>query len=416
MRILILADRIPPENRGGAGIVTWRLVMALHAAGHDVHVIAATDGDSFEEIREGVPTYHLHCHYRERWRAWLSLRNPQMTDPLRALYARIEPDVVNGHNVHQFLSYHSLTMAREMGLPAIFSSHDVMPFAYHKLSYFIDKGYCGVRSVDDYRLPPFFNLKQMRLRYNPLRNWRIRRILARDTVLRTAPSQELANAHMANDLPMFTVVHSGIDPDKFQASDATIEALRERWQLAGRKVILFAGRLTPAKGVWQLLGALKRVVKDVPQTVLVAPSSVPLHEQIQHPDYIDLRDKHLVSLGWLAGEELAAAYHLADLIVSPNIIFDTFPLVNLEAMTAGKPVIASCYGGAREAVVDGETGYIVNPFDTADFAEKITRLLQDEPLSARFGAAGRQRLLDNFTIDIYRDEMVALYEQAINGS
>jgi len=258
MRILLLNDRIPPENRGGAGEVVWRLACGLRDAGHAVHVAAATHGKSFTETRDSIPTYHLHCRYPLRFRAWLSLYNPQTAGALQRLYQQVQPDVINAHNIHADLTYHSLTIARQMRIPAVFSSHDVMPFAYHKMSYFIDPERCGVSTPQDYRLPPLFNLKQMRLRYNPLRNILIRRILNRDTQIRTAPSQALCNAHHANNLPPFTCVHNGIDPQQFSASQVTIERLRERLNLHGRRVILFAGRLSGAKGTHQLLHALQK--------------------------------------------------------------------------------------------------------------------------------------------------------------
>jgi glycosyltransferase involved in cell wall biosynthesis len=414
MRILLLNDRIPPENRGGAGEVFWRLALALCDMGHEIHVIAATKEASFEEVRENIPTYHLHVNYPERLRAWLSIYNPQVAKALHELYQRIQPDIINAHNIHADLSYHSLAIAQKIGIPTVFTSHDVMPFAYQKLSFFIDPSYCGVRSPKDYRLPAYFNLKQMRLRYNPLRNMTIRRILSQCQT-RTAPSQELCNAHAANDLPAFRPVHNGIDAAKFSASAETIQNLRQRLNLEGRKVILFAGRLTAAKGTKQLLEALEIVVKELPQASLLVLSSFPIEEQIQDANYAHLREKHIVSGGWLAGEELAAAYHLADVLTTPSIIFDSFPTVNLEAMAAKTVVLASCYGGSREAVLDGETGYIINPFDTVDFAQKMGRLLQDDILRDKMAEAGFQRVIQEFSIEKQANEMLRIFQEAIDG-
>jgi glycosyltransferase involved in cell wall biosynthesis len=412
MRILVLNDRIPPENRGGAGEVVWRLALGLQQAGHEVHVAAATPGAPFEAVRDGIPTYHLHSRYPERFRAYLSLYNPQTAGALRSLYERIQPDVINAHNIHADLSYHSLTLAHRLSIPAVFSSHDVMPFAYFKMSYCIDPALAGVRSPNDYRLPPLFNLKTMRLRYNPLRNWAIRRILRQHTQARTTPSHELSRAHAANGLPPFEVVHNGIDGAQFAASPVAIEALRDRLNLRGRQVILFAGRLTADKGTVPLLKALAEVVKTVPEAALLVLSSHPLEDQVQQPEFAHLREKHLVSGGWLAGEDLAAAFHLADVVTVPSIIFDTFPTVNLEAMAAGKPVLATCYGGSREAVEDSVTGYIINPFDTADFAAKLTRLLTDNALRVKMGAAGLERVQSQFSLKRQVGDMVVVFERA----
>lgn len=411
MKITLLSDRIPPENVGGAGKAAWNLAVGLQQAGHDVHMIAATEGQPFEEARDGIMTYHLHAHYPGRWQAWLSLYNPQTIRPLRALLQRIRPDVLNGHNIHRDLSYAAFSVAHGLRIPAVFTSPDGMPFAYTKYDRFIDRRRCGVLTPDQYRLPPLFNARQMRLRYNPLRNLTIRRIL-RDTVqARTCASEAHRQCLEANGLPPFRVVYNGIDPLAFDVFDALIESLRERFDLAGRRVILFAGRLSIAKGSEQLLEALLSVVQAVPETLLLVLSPRPL--ECPHPKYQVLFDRHMRSGGWLSGAELAAAFHVADVITVPSIIMDCAPLTALETMAAHKSLIATCYGGSPEMVSDGETGYIVNPFDTAVFAERLIRLLRDPALCAQMGNAGRQRLEDHFTLTAQTNAMLKVYADAI---
>lgn len=411
MRVLLLADRIPPENRGGAGEVTWRLACGLRQSGDDVYVAAATDGEPFEDERDGIATFHLHSRYPDRWRGYLSLRNPQTTGALRELYQRIKPDVINAHNVHRDLSYHSLTLAHNAGIPAVFSSHDVMPFAYHKLSHFVRADQVGRVDAAAYRLPRSYNLKQMRFRYNPLRNRMIRHILTHHAAARTVPSDELGRAHVANGLPPFETVHNGIEPDRMHAPPDVVSALRDRLQLRDRRVILFAGRLTRAKGTTQLLDALLRVVPDMPDVALLVLSAAPIDEQVSDAKYAELRQKHIFSGGWLSGGELAAAYQLADVVVVPSVVFDTFPTVILEAMSAHTPVIASIFGGAHEAVRDGETGYIINPFDTATFASRLTTLLNDYSLRQKMGQAAFDRLTAHFTLHHQVDAMRTIFER-----
>lgn len=415
MRILILSDRIPPENAGGAEKVAWSLAGGLRDAGHEVHVVAATFEPSFEAVREGIPTYHLHALYRMRFQAYRMIYNPQTAGGLRRLYDRIRPDIVNAHNVHNGLSYYSLTQAHRLGIPVVFSSHDVMPFAYNRLTHFVDPAVCGVQSPTQYRLPPFYNLRQMRFRYNPLRNLVLRYILGHHVRLRTCVSAAHRQALEANGLPPFQVVHNGIARQQFQATPDAVERLRAKLGLQGRKVILFAGRLTRDKGSKQLLAALNRLVERLPGTLLLLLSRAGLDEQgLNTPEFRHLREAHVRSGGWLAGAELAAAYGLADVVAVPSICLDCFPTVNLEAMAAGKPVVATCYGGSPEAVADGETGYIVNPFDTAALADRLERLLRDDDLRVRMGAAARRRITDRFTLDQQVQAMLHLYDMAIN--
>jgi glycosyltransferase involved in cell wall biosynthesis len=410
VRILILADRIPPENAGGAEKIAWALACGLRDNGHDVHVIAATFEPSFDEVREGIPTYHLHAQYRMRFQPYRMIYNPQTAGDLKRLYAQIRPDLVNAHNIHNGLSYYSLTLAHRMGIPTVFSSHDVMPFAYNRLTYFVDPAQCGVQSPAQYRLPPFFNLRQMRFRYNPARNLALRYILTHHVGRRTCVSEAHRQALEANDLPPFQVVHNGIEVARFQTTPDAVERLRAKLNVQNRKIILFGGRLTADKGSYQLLAAFKTLVERVPEALLLVLSRVGLDEQgLNTPEFRHLRESHVRSGGWLSGDELAAAYGLADVVAVPSICLDCFPTINLEAMAAGKPVVATCYGGSPESVVDSETGYIVNPFDSGVLAGSLERLLRDDELRARMGAAGQRRIAEHFTLAHQVQAMERIY-------
>ena len=281
MKILLLSDRIPPEGRGGAEAVVWRLARGLADVGHDVHVAASTAGPPFEERRDGIHSYHLHAGYPERYRAWLSLWNPQTAGPLRRLLARLQPDVVNAHNIHAFLSYHALKLAHEAGCGVVFSAHDAMPIVYGKLQ--------QPGAAASYRLPRWANLRRNRFRYNPVRNIAIKRALSRYTHIRTAPSQALATVFADNDMPPLEVVHNGINPDDWQPPDETIVVeLRERLGLPGQGVILIAGRLTREKGLRQMLLALDRLRQSLPDVCLLVLTARDFGAQLP-PDLGHLR-------------------------------------------------------------------------------------------------------------------------------
>ena len=412
MRLVLLNDRIPPEGKGGAESVVWRLAQGLLEAGHDVHVIACTPEASFEENREGIPTYHLHSKYPKRFRAWFSLWNPQTIEAFRNLLHRIQPDVINAHNIHFDLSYHTLKVAYDMGIGTVFSSHDVMPFAYTKLTHFIKPDTADIHLPADYRLPFGFNLRQNRLRYNPIRNQIIRHYLRHYAMIRTAPSQALADAHSANDLPPFSVAYNGIQVDDWsRVNPDRVKSLRERLNLGDKKVMLIAGRLTSHKGTIQLLSAMNQLVDKIPDMRLLVLTAGDIDEQI--PSEFQHLRPFITSGGWLSGDDLVAAYHLADVALTPSVIFDSFPTVNLEAMAVGLPVIATCFGGSQEAVMDGETGYIINPFDTALFADRLESLFMNPSLAQEMGQRGQARIRSHFTLERQIEQMLKLYTEAI---
>lgn len=412
MRILILSDRIPPRNAGGAEKVAWSLALALKEAGHEIHVIATTDGPPSETQQEGIPVYYLHANYPLRLSAWVSLYNPQTLGHLRRLYARIRPDVINAHNIHHYLSYSALSAAHQMGIPTVFTSHDVMPVYYAKLTHAaaINPNHCGVTTPEQYRVPPFYNLRQMRFRYNPLRNTLIRHILTHHTDRRTCVSDALRQVLEVNGLPPFKVVYNGVDPRRFDASPDLVEGMRHRLDLQGRQVILFGGRITWAKGSYQLLTAMNQLVKKLPDALLLVLTTASLDSMgFNTPAFQGLRERHVRLGGWFAGNELAAVYRAADVITIPSICFDSAPLMVLEGMAAAKPVVATCFGGAPELLVDGDTGYAVNPFDTETLANQLQRARE---LARKMGDSGQQRLEAKFTLELTAQNMLTVYEQA----
>ncbi len=411
MKIVLLNDRIPPEGKGGAEVVVWRLAQGLKAAGHDVHVIATTAGPAFEESRAGLPTYHIQTGYPERWRAWFSLWNPQTVGALRALFVRLQPDVVNAHNVHFYLSYHALKLARAAGAGVVFSAHDAMPFAYGKLRHFAQPDLGAMQLPAAYRLPALYNLRQNRLRYNPARNLLIRRYLAGSAHIRTVPSRALAQAWAANNMPTVEVVHNGVDLAQWRpVAAAQVADLRAKLGLEGKRVMLFAGRLSADKGMWQALAALDKLRLAVPEARLLLLTARAIAEQLP-PAFAHLRP-WLCSGGWLSGAELRAAYQLADVVTVPSVYLDPFPTVNLEAMALARPVVATCFGGAAEVIADQETGFIVNPFDTDEFATCWQRLLQDAALARTMGQRGQARIRQHFSLERQVQKLLEIYERA----
>ena len=108
-------------------------------------------------------------------------------------------------------------------------------------------------------------------------------------------------------------------------------------------------------------------------------------------------------------------------------IYEPLGIVNLEAMACETPVVASAVGGIPEVVVDAQTGLLVrydpaqagdaefiNAFETS-FAEKVNLLTRDRELAQRFGKAGRQRCIDEFSWAKIAAETVAVYERAIGA-
>jgi glycosyltransferase involved in cell wall biosynthesis len=416
MKILVMTDHFPPDNLGGAGQVAFIQCRALQKLGHEVQVLSARRDDTSPADLdvEGVPVHRLKIAYPLRWHAYLSLVNPVATRQVKGFLDRVQPDVVHAHNVHTYLTYHSLALARKRGLPVFLTVHDTMTVTYQKFDSFIDPGWRGIPEQMDYRVNPWTQARKQRFRYFPPRNAIIRRIIRRNVDAIISPSAELLQLLKANKIsaPSMIPLANGIEPEHFESTEAEQEKFRTEQSLEGQRIILFAGRINWAKGGEQILRAMPLVVERVPNAVLLVlarpggygEGMLDIAESLGIGQYIRFA-------GWLTGRALAAAFGAADVCVTPSVYFDNFPTINLEAQAAGTPVVGTCFGGTREAVVDGETGYIVNPYDLDMLAGQIADLLLNDSLRARMGHNARQRVRQHYDWLEQADKLVRIYRQ-----
>lgn len=416
MRILLANDLY---SRSSAGGVAVRMAEGLAARGHDVHLLATTQrpDEAVDEDRDGLRLQIAHTPaYPLRWKSWRSLDNPPAVAVLREAVGRFEPDVVHIHNLHIHLSYASLGAARAAGARTVLHVHDVMPFCHQKLFCHLDDRYTPGDPIH-YQAGPVKCAFCVRARFNPLRNGRIREVLHEDVDALVAVSHEMGRALVDNGLPAARTVFNGVDPDEGVADAASARRFRERHGLLGRAVVFYGGRLDRLKGGLELVRALARVRRDVPRATLVTVGdALPGFEAEMRAlaGRLGLPDDAIIGTGWQSGADLAAAYAAADVVVTPSLCFESFGLVNLEAMRAGKPVVASPWGGPADVVDDGVTGYLVNPLQIGVLAERIGRLLRDRALAARMGAAGRQRVQRLFGLEAQLDAVENLYSELVS--
>ena len=409
MRILVLQDDFPPRPGGGAGSVSFSLAEGYTRRGHAVLVLA-TSPDPEDAGERGVAGFRVRTIVSKspgRWRAYWSLYNPRAVAEVKKTLQSFNPDVVHAHNVHARLSYAALYAAKRYGARVILTCHDVMPFNYDKLLGLISPNDTSIPFSFNYRISPWRQLREQRFRYNPFRNVVIRYVLRTSVDHVVAVSDALAEALRQNGIPNVTTIHNGIDVSHWIPKSDGVQIFKDT-HAVGDYAVLFGGRLSRVKGAPELLKALARVVKVLPQVQLLvigAEDAYASHMRTLATE-LGIGDR-LICTGWLSGTELCAAYHAAALVCVPSVCFDSFPTMNLEAMACHKPVIATCVGGSREAVVDGETGYIVNPYGLNAMTGKLSELLTNREKNARFGEAGYARVVTEFS----QTEQVHKYEQ-----
>ncbi|PIV75441.1 MAG: colanic acid biosynthesis glycosyltransferase WcaL [Rhodobacteraceae bacterium CG17_big_fil_post_rev_8_21_14_2_50_65_11] len=188
------------------------------------------------------------------------------------------------------------------------------------------------------------------------------------------------------------IVHCGVEPARYTAGDRD-----------GTRLV-FVGRLASVKGIAVLLEAFVDVLAARPDLTLTLVGDGPERAALE---------AEAARLG-VAGTVRFAGYQsqaeVADLLASHDaLVLPSFaegvPVVLMEALAAGLPVIATAVGGVGELVKDGETGCLIAPGDAAALCDAILRMFGDAAMRARMGAAGRARIEAGFTA---RDEAARL--------
>jgi glycosyltransferase involved in cell wall biosynthesis len=114
-------------------------------------------------------------------------------------------------------------------------------------------------------------------------------------------------------------------------------------------------------------------------------------------------------------DDVAPVLAAADVVVCPSD-FESFGVVNLEAMASGTPVVSTNNGGPAEVVVDGVTGFLVPPKDPAAIATRVIELLYSDDTRRAFGAAGRLRVNQMFSADATAETFMARVRPLLNGT
>jgi glycosyltransferase involved in cell wall biosynthesis len=174
------------------------------------------------------------------------------------------------------------------------------------------------------------------------------------------------------------------------------------WLARGDRAVLFVGRLSAPKGIYDLFDAIPRVIERHPEArfVLVGVAESDAMEPVIRAEAQRRGIAPCITfLGSLEGHKKAAAFMTSQMIVVPSWT-EGFPLVIPEAMAAGLPVIATGVGSIPDFVTDGEDGFLIAPRDAPALAERICRLLDDEGLRRRISERVRERALQEFAVDV----------------
>ena len=383
MRVAMMTREYPPEVYGGAGVHVTELVAQLRQlCDVDVHCMGAARAGAVAHQPDPL----------------LTNANPALStlsSDLRMADAAAGANVVHSHTWYTGMAGHIAALLH--GMPHVLTAHSLEPLRPWKAEQ-LGGGY------------------QVSL-------WVERTaVQAADAVIAVSSGmrEDVLTAYPALNADRVHVVKNGVDtsvwyPGPTEAGESIIDELGVD---RSRPIVAFVGRITRQKGVPHLIAAAHRFAPET-QLVLCAGS----------PDTPEIAAEVTAAVSDLAEErggvfwvrDILPAHRIREILSAATVfvcpsVYEPLGIVNLEAMACETAVVASDVGGIPEVVTDGVTGTLVhydatNPaaFD-ADLADAINALISDSARAARYGSAGRQRCIDEFswariaaqTLEVYR--------------
>ena len=265
-------------------------------------------------------------------------------------------------------------------------------FRYGKIcpkNYLNDTAACVLCSISQHRFHPLDTFSHEflgALACSPLYKHSVLKALhsASTIVVYNSYMKETLSPHNGNII----VAPSGVDPAPFARARPT--------EKEANCIILMTGRTgDEAKGFHILLEAIRSLKrKKVDFEVIVPTYSEGL-----------IKDDRITYTSWRSQEQLPELYARADICVVPSVWREPFGIAAVEAMAAGKPVVASASGGLAGIVEDGVTGFLVEPGNAEKLAERIKTLAADPALRRGMGRAGRERVEKLYRWDVIMEKI-----------
>jgi len=401
MHVMLCYSIYPPIQAGGAELIVSNLATGLVRRGHRVTVVSTCgpqmepypteQQDGVEVVRFFPPNRYwlferdgrrgldkLRWHARDAW-------NRGAARQLGSLMRRYAPDLVHTHGVEGFSPALWQTV-RNHGLPLVHTAHDYYMICPRALMLTRNLNICAAPG----------------LACRTRSAWYLRCARAIDVFC--SPSRFLLDTHLAGGL---AVPHSAVVPNGIPMPDGAPKTfnLDPRQPLR----LLFAGRLTPEKGVRVVIDAMRHVPAGHPVELTIAGRG-PLADEAGIAAQFDPR---ITFAGYVSGAAKARAFATADCLLLPSLWYENAPTVILEAASHRLPVIASRMGAIPEFVHHDRNGLLFEPGNPAALAAAVMRLARDRAQVERLGQGGSV-LLQRHRVDSMLDAYLQQYQRLLD--
>lgn len=197
------------------------------------------------------------------------------------------------------------------------------------------------------------------------------------------------------------VLSPGVDTLRFHP-EVDISNVINKYNLKNKKILLTVSRLEENKGIDKMIKLLPGIRQRFPEVIYLIVGKGPEEDYLK--DLVaDVSPEGIIFAGEVTDRDLPEYYVAADMFilltqeVPTRGFVEGFGIVFLEASACGKPIISGRTGGAVEAIVDTQTGFLVDPSNDKEITEAIEKLLTDRELGRKLGRQGRKRMVEEFS-------------------
>lgn len=387
MKILFLHD--DATEPGGANIYRKELTKLLRKNGIEVFLY------TFSPYPDEDPEYCFRYEYNKSSKKFLryisnSYFHPGVFISLRNWIRKIKPDII--HINHNFIFSTAVLLAcKTEGIPVIQTVHDHRIICPSGKGFTPDRNPCARIFSRHCCLGNCISLRDYMKDIIPRL---LRKFLHKKTVAAfLIPSKDLLDKMHIYNVPAMLFPHC-VDTSIYPVTPLDLKTNN----------IIFAGRLHEGKGVAVLMEAFGKVLKQIPGANLHLFGDDTHDSQLKKLSRDLHLDEQIIFHGLVPHEQMPQYYACANVVVLPSVWIENSPLIILESMAAGRPVIGSRIGGIPELIKDGENGLLSNPGDAEDLSYKILQLLTYKEKAEKMGRRGRELAEEGYGVERYLTE------------
>jgi len=395
MKILFISRRFYPDITGGGQISAYYIAKSLADLGQDVSVLTFTTGEYKEEEIGGVKIYRYPIFYINvpLISHFLNLEGMYIQMAYRSwkFINKIKPDIVHLLNMESIFITSWILKRRRIPSFATINGPWLLDQDHTK-----GKGFKHtISSIYEifHRLEfKFFTKKVDKL--FPVSN-AIKQLLIKNEF----------------DEDQLKVIHNPISLQEKTTTD-----LREKLNLSGKKIILYAGRVTEEKGVHRVVEAMRYIDNAIFLIVgrgsycrVKTPYYKSLEEMVKK---YDLKEK-VKFIGYVEPDNMKEYYSIADLVVLPCTIYESLSRMLLEACSYGIPIIASNVGGNSEIVEDGKNGILLKTLETEELVKAIKYILENPRIYEEMSKYCKEKVKREFSPEKVGKELLEEYDKAL---